>query len=73
MEKRTLQGYKCFCARIGKWRASDVVPEIKDKVYLLPTINYYFNSTERYVSFSFLTFTSYFLFIDYTKKDKRYY
>ena len=65
-EKKELRLWLLF--RIGKWRASDYVGEIKDKIHILPSLCFYFNSSEIYVSASWLVFEAMALYTDYTKK-----
>ena len=54
--------------RMGKWKASDYVGEIKDKVHVLPTLCFYFNSSEIFVSAAWLVFDAVVVYTDYTKK-----
>ena len=55
-------------ARFGNFKASDYVGEIKDKVYILPSLCFYFNSSEFYIEFSWINFTSWFGYTNYNKK-----
>lgn len=54
--------------RIGKWKASDYVGDIKDKIYILPSLCLYFNSSEIYVCASWLVFEAMVFYTDFTKK-----
>lgn len=40
----------CLCS----FMATDIIGQIKDKIYFLPTINFYFNHSEVYVGTFFL-------------------
>lgn len=59
--------YICFSTRFGKWKASDFVAEIKDKIYLFPCLCFYFNSSEFYISFAWLNYICWFAYINYEK------
>ncbi len=57
-----------FVVRLCRFKADDDINVIKDNVYILPCLCYYFNSSEFYASFSWLNFTSSINHINYRKK-----
>ena len=57
-------------ARYGKWIASDYVAEIKDSIYIIPTIKFYFNHSDWYVGCRWLTFRIDFVYKNYQKHDE---
>lgn len=60
-----------FVFRLGRWKASDYVEEIKDRIYLIPTICFYFNSSEVFLMFQWLNIETFVRVIDY-KREKKY-
>ena len=56
-----------FYARTGRWMASDYVANLKDKIYVIPTICFYFNRSEFCVAFKWLNILCLVKYTDFTK------
>jgi len=67
-EKYNNDKYIRFVIRFGTWRASDNVNILKDKVYVLPCICYYYNYSEFYIGFAWLVFECFFLYKDWDRQ-----
>ena len=52
------EGYLEFYVRCGKWMACDDVGVIKDRVYILPCISFFFNHSQIFIDFAWLTLTA---------------
>ena len=63
------RGRADVAARFGRWMASDNVGEIKDRIYLLPSISLYFNHSEIFFEFAWLTFSCYMWYKDWIRAD----
>ena len=59
-----------FHIRRGRWRAEEDLNIIKDKVNILPFLNYYYNTSEWYVSMGWLTLEVYFYTMNCEKHEK---
>lgn len=57
-------------ARFGKWIASYNTGEIKDKIYVLPSLSLYFNYCEFFIHFGFLNFVFHLWYKNYKKYDE---
>ena len=53
--------------RLGRWKASDHVGEIKDKIYVLPCLCFYFNSSEIFFMFAWLNVECWAHYTDFNK------
>lgn len=56
--------------RMGTWMASDVVGEIRDRIYLLPTFMFYINHSSWYFGFRWLTLKLDFYRENFRKRDE---
>ena len=57
--------------RLGRWKASDEKGVIKDRIYLIPTICFYFNSSEVFLMFQWLNIETLVRVIDYERERIR--
>lgn len=60
-----------FVFRLGRWKATDNVGEIKDRIYLIPTICFYFNSSEVFLMFQWLNIETLVRVMDYERERRR--
>ena len=68
-DKYKYKAHLDFWVRFGTWMSSDVVAEIKDKVYILPCLCFHFNHSEVYVEFSWLNFSCCVWYKDWKRED----
>lgn len=56
--------------RFGKWMATDQEGVIKDKIYILPSLAFYFNHSEFHVRFGLLNFEFLLWYNNYKRYDE---
>ena len=65
-QKRSVRFYIGF----GRWRACDDPNCLKDKVHILPFVDFYFNTSEFYIGLGWLIFEMNFYTHNFEKYDK---
>lgn len=61
-----------FRTRFGTWKANEFVEYIKDRIYVIPMLCFYFNSSELYIGMAWLNFELDFHLTDYKKRRDVY-